>query len=719
MAKELATRVDFETVQAALADELRKPEGKQDAKFVASAIDTLRANEAKWGKRTEGTASEAIQAGALAGDTSIPQPTNVLPPQAPFNPDLSNAAVNMFGAGIKQAVTQAYDAVRRPFMDDQEQAALAEKRRAEQAHVANVQEEVGRRIGMSPGSVAGIRTAGTYAPEIAVGGAAGAIPRAGVRIAAETGLGALSGAAQTPVDQNPALGMTVGAAVAGGAGGIMELPGAAMRMASKAVRRAEQGPAAAAAREIEAVTGINLTPAERTQSSVLASLERAVPLEQNKGPRWQYYRDSDQQAVDSFNKTADMLNNKQLPLKAIVRTTRAALEAAVTARQRLARGNFLTTLQPAAKAAGATISKAGDITGGAPIIPTSNLVAEIRRQVAAGSEGAGKLSNSQIKKLEAYANEVAGGLTIGGAQRDLRFFTDKAYSGKGPVDANMAAFEHLDASRILDAMGADMAQAVQAGGTPGQVATALTQARRQYALDKESIGEMQNAAVNKLIGGEHLPQNKDFVKGVMKMDAAEFDDLMKMADNYAPGTGNAIRGAVLKDVIEGATEREAFSQGGTKLRLGDVVKQLEGMGPKKLAALAGTNPATARRLVLGIDALKRVASGPRGEAVQRGFIQRAQDVVINFISQNPAFAARAVSAELAPNLLANLLFTKAGQKRLLTLGDPGSGKAAIATALGSIAADLATNDAKLEGERQAVLRNMREAAGLPATPPPR
>lgn len=715
----IQTRAEFETVQQALQQEMAKPEDQQDVEFLRAAVTQLREAEERIGPRVEGASAELVQQGALRGTEQPVLPKQEEIPGQGFSQTITpeqQIGSRAFNAAMSQRFTEIGDFFRRMGMSDEEQAALAQKRRERQARTELQVEEVARISGVDPASLKAAEVAGGLAPDVASAVIPGAIPlRTGAgalaRVGAETAVGGVLSGSTVPLDEDAGMEAGIGALGGGVLGAVAEIPMLGRNFVFDTTRRALNSDDARIGREIEEITGITLSPAELSSNQAAASIEAGISPRSG-GPKEQLMSNRQREISESFERLDATLNPQRLSTQTIIDRTADAAQRHVGELQTVRTSRFRERIAPAAEAMGATLLPDGRIVGGQRI-PADNLVRELRQQAQLADE---PLSGAAAGPLTQAADEIeeAGGLTLGELQRRL---SDLTSAPKGVVKDRLNALDNLDTNLTRSALFRDM-EAAEAGLESGPAVEALRAARTGYAEDSVPINRLRATATERLI--DKVAGNTsdlEFAERLLKLPEAEFTELLRVVDSYNPGASQALRARMFFEIVDKHTVRSArASRPGQPEGMVDVqalMSELNRLPFSKMRAFVGGDlaPREARLLDAGIGALQKISEGPQKQGGARGLAKIVEDVAINMASQDIGFISRFLAGNFSPGFLERMLFTREGQRALMHMGDPKLAGPAFAQSVSYIANAMRAEDEQKEAIKQQMRAAEEERAG--------
>lgn len=722
----IQTRADFELIQNEIRAELAKPEPEQDIDFLQSAVAQLKEAEPRIGPRVEGAASAAVQEGALAG-TEVPvQPKRIQSTQQGFPTDISpqqQLGTRALMEGAQQRFRELGNFFKRLGMTDEEAAAAAQQEAQRDATAQVRLAEAARVSGVDPASLDLPRTAGTLVPDVATAVVPGALPvRTGMgalaRITAETAAGGVLGGASVPLDKDltfqntglPALGSGV-------LGSLAEIPQLGRNLIFAESRAALNSDAARVGKQVEDLTGIDLTVSELSSNPAAAQAEAAIGRVAG-GPKDLFLKRRQQQIQASFDELDRTLNPQRLTTGTIIRQTKDAVEARVLELRNIAGTQFRADLQPGLRAVGARLDDQGRILGGRRVVPVTNVIEEMARQAELAREPLSGVSPGALRSIEREIAELQalderGGLTFGELQRRVSEFTNPT---RGAVKDATRAKENLDDRLILQAIFRDM-QAAEDGlavrireinpatssGTgvgpvrpqdgpqtiegsgferlndPKQqraVVAALRAAREGYARNFGAVKQLENTATERLLAKVGDPSAEEFAQKLVSLPKQEFADLMRTLDEYNAGASRALRGRIFYELVDKHTVADAglstLERAAPTIQLPELLAEFQKMPFEKFQAFIGdglTAPQS-QRLRAGLLAFQKIAEGPQNQGSTRSILRKIEDFAINAASRDVGFLSRLGAGQFGPGLVERVLFTKKGRNALEALGDP-------------------------------------------------
>lgn len=505
----IETLADYEEVRSALASEMQKPEDQQDMQLIRAAVDELKAAEIRFESQVPKASEQAIQQGALQ-NLELPS-SGYLPQQEAMS------------QGVNQRLQQIADFVMRPFMDDEKQKELGNERIQQQAAQEIELEERARREGVPASAIRTDRKAGSFIPDLVSGFGVGASirgARAGsalLRAGAETALGAVGSGADVPLGSDPSFEAALGASIGGTLGILAELPGFARNAVLSDAMRAMKNPQTRRNLALAKSSGIDLSLAEASVDQRVAQMEAAVPNVPG-SPRAEFNANRQRQIAQEFAKVDEALNPERLSTETVINNTRSAYEGYVRELGNIASQNFVESLRPVARQLGATIDNQGRIVGGRRVIPVDNLIQEIDTQIKQLGEAVGAASENELRSLQKMkqdfeAAKEAGGLTLGGAQRLLRDYTDQAFpSGTTVTRQRQNGVDVLDARALKNALMDDL-QAAADGLSRRGIPSATSSGESTYrdfvsrAFQNYQMEQQGQAVLDDLIERSVAPKN--------------------------------------------------------------------------------------------------------------------------------------------------------------------------------------------------------------------
>lgn len=720
----IQTRADYELIQNELRSELEKPEDQQDLDFMRSATAQLRAAENQFGTDRTGTAStEAVEAGVLQGTEAPVQPVQRQVPGQGYPVTVSPQQQLGTRALIESAQSrfrELGDFFSRLGMSDEEAAVAAENAAQREATTQLQLEEAARQAGVDPSTLKPAQITGELAADATVGAGPATIPlrTAGgalARIAAETAAGGVLGGSAVPLDQDLDFANTGLPAIGSGVlGSVAEIPMLGRNFVFSETRAALNSDAARLGREVEELTGISLSPAELSSNQGAARAEASIGTTAGRA-KDNFLNNRQREIAASFDELDATLNPTRLSTGTIIEQTKEAVTKRVGELRGIAGDRFRTTLHPAADMVGATIDDQGRIIGGDRIVPVDNLLAELKRQRELAGEALSgvnpRIFDKDIAELETL--QAQGGLTLGELQRRVAEFTTPS---KGVVKDAARARDNLDDRLVLKAIFSDMDATQRSGALPADVVDTLQAARTQYAADITEVKKLESTATERLIDKVVDTGDQDFAQRIMALPEKEFTQLMRTLDDYNPGASRALRGRVFFEMVDKHSFLDPRT-GGAAVDVPKLIGEFNRLPISKLRAFTGTglDAAESARLNAGLLALQKIAQGPQNQSASQSILKKIEDASINLVSQSGEFLTRFLAGQLSPGAIERMVYTKAGQRSLMALGDPRIGPAEFSQSLNFILGAMREDDERvtqLKQKAQDELNRSRTPASL-------
>jgi hypothetical protein len=686
--------------------------------IILETMTAIEAYEASFDQ--ERTTPGLIQQGALQGQAPAVAPqegfSTLTGQQGTIDPQQQLQA-QAAGQGASQRLTEFTNVLRRFVQDPETLAQLEQDQALQQAESQILLEESARASGVAPESLDTARTVGQLAPDVALSlGPGGITARTAIgsarRVASEAAIGGFLGAASAPIGEGLDFLTDVGlpAAGAGTLGAVFEIPIGVRNFILNETRQALNAPTAVIGREVEEITGIPFSPAERADSIAAARAEAAVATVEG-GHRQSFLDDRNPKIFQSFERLDEAMNPERLSMENLIRATDAAVQRHAKELKQDMRLRFQRNLSDAADPVGARVDpKSGDLMGGQRFVSAENLIAELKRQRELATEPLSGVNASafdaEIKLLE--EEQALGGLQLGELQRRLSDFTDGPRNVVKDVDN---AKDHLNNDAILAALFRDMEATGRRNDLDGEVLDALNAARTQYSHDLGDVRRLEELGTDKLLAKVLTGPPEAAVRQLSEMSPESYKRLLDTLDKYSPGKSRNLRSRQWFELVDAHTTRSSRlsrpgEEGVPEVDTAGLIADINKMSLSRLEAFAGHNlgRADTARLHAGLQALQKIAKGPEGSAAGQSNLDRIRDFAINLISQSSEFVTRFVAGQAAPGALERMIFTEEGQRALMNLGDPRVKSTALAQSLNFFANAIRENDeqvAQMKAELEA------------------
>lgn len=222
-------------------------------------------------------------------------------------------------------------------------------------------------------------------------------------------------------------------------------------------------------------------------------------------------------------------------------------------------------------------------------------------------------------------------------------------------------------------------------------ATALKAARDGFAADMDVMRQVNSATVNRLLGNDAGDMTADmFRERFMGLKPDQKVETMRFLDQHIPQAANYLRGALFSSVVDEARAARLSTPGGRDtVDIGVFARTLGGLKRGEMEALlpAGMTEEGRRRVLAGMLTMETISRAPDIGMIgnQAGFIPRMRAASINLVLQNAGFVSSFLTGELAPAALERMLYTEAGIRGWMRLGQAKPGSSAFMSALASLA----------------------------------
>jgi len=710
------TRADVMAVRDQLKMELAKPADQRNMEFIRRGTSIITAFADQSNVEVPDGAEVAFTG------TSVP-PKRMMTRDGPVDvPPQQQLAQRAMAMEAKNRGQDIVNFLRRPFLSDQEKAKEAEELRIQRAEEKIQLDADAQQSGVDPASLKPAEVTGGLIPDIlggAIGGVGFARTGAGAlgRIATEAGIGAILGGSNTPLDEDPTNAALIDGGITFGLGTMTEIPGLAYDFLRREIRAARNSNQDANLQGISEATGIDLTIGERTQNPAALVAERNVPG-RPEGPRAQFLQQRKQQLNDNFNRIEGTLNPEAMTPAEVVRGTAEAYDQHITAMAKLSSQQFRNTMEEVLPGVRAHMDSEGRIVGGFKFVQPRELINElqVQRRLLADQP----LSDANRFALRDLDAEIAklkkNGLDLGQVQRLLSDLSGRNAPTGIVIKDNTQASEILNSKSVQRAINRDLDSVIQSGTMPEEMVNAVTtlqDARRQFAIERADIDVFKNTQVDKLLGKVGDPTSADFAQKVLKLDANEFNTLLRIADDADPRLGNAIRGVSFKELVDKHTKFGVIGSNKARTAVDIDVKGLtsefQRMPISAFQAFTGTNLPVeqAQYMRNTMVALQAISEGAGTSTSARSLRERMEQWAINAASRDAGFMSRLLAGELSPGVFERMLFTKQGQQALSNASNPKVLAPQLAQAFTYFSNVMAEDEkAREELKRQQIMRDV-------------
>lgn len=260
---------------------------------------------------------------------------------------------------------------------------------------------------------------------------------------------------------------------------------------------------------------------------------------------------------------------------------------------------------------------------------------------------------------------------------------------RDPMALSDPSFDpYEDAYRAMDEAALSRLRAV---GDTRAVATSLKAARDGFKADMDVMRQVNEAAVNRLLGDETGSLSADeFRERFFALKPDQKAETMRFLDQHMPTGANYLRGAMFSSLVDEARAARRVTPGERDtIDIGTFAKAFGSMQRKEMEALlpSGMSEEGRRKVLAGMLTMETLSRAPDIGMIgnQAGFIPRMRAASINLVLQNAGFVSSFMTGELAPAALERMLFTEKGIRGWVRLGEARPGSSAFMSALASLA----------------------------------
>lgn len=442
-------------------------------------------------------------------------------------------------------------------------------------------------------------------------------------------------------------------------------------------------------------TGIPLTPGETAGSPAIKMVEsfaRRTPG--GADTLFDFHQTRLRTAVTSLRGTLDRISPKEAGSFAVGSDITKAFDDAVTSAMELRRAQ-----------AKVDFGEVHRLSGGRPIMPTKNLVAEIQRTIdELDVPGAGDATQSAVNQFKRIRDQLVAPevkdatgtlaegtrevqrLTAEQVERLLEVYT-KAQKGTGTLLKDLeTSQQRWVAGRFKDALLRDLDEAGVEAGDAGAIATALRTARDRYKLNSEGVNEIADSTLSRLIGNR-TRSAEAIAEKFIAMHPSEVREAMGIIEGASPDAARSVRKFFISDAIDRANVN--LTARGMTFSEKAFLKNLPDMETMKAAGFA-------REEIVEIGKVAKVLQRVADKAYEgspTAFAGIAWDMARAMFTFNPVTIGQAGVAALLPYRLAKAMTTPEGRQALLTLSETGPATRKTLQAMTTLTAIFATEPA--------------------------
>jgi hypothetical protein len=418
-------------------------------------------------------------------------------------------------------------------------------------------------------------------------------------------------------------------------------------------------------------------------------------------------------ALSSWGRVVNQLNPERISTGTMVKTLRTAYENRVRAIRGAAGDRFRETIRPAIESLGGTLTKDGNIVGGAAAVSARNYLDYLRthrRMLLENNEAVPAALTREIDDLAASN----GNMTLGAMQSKLSTNTQElANTGLVLKDSEKARLKQ-DARASINNLLLDLEETSRRADVSSEAATALQNARDGFADDMVALNELRNSAVDNMLGKAGAPAGENFVNTFLSKTPSEQRELFRFLDDFAPDQSSILRGQAWAEI---AAESITTVPRGNIRRTGvdfvNMSNKLAELPDTALAAIWDVTPTQANTMRDALDVLRSIGRGGSIDATSglKSAINRAEAAAINLASRNEGFVARLVAGEMTPGAVERWLYTPEGARALLRVGNRNSTRGAVANGIQTLMSlELQSQQEAAELEAEMVQAQQQEQA---------